>query len=70
MAMENIHNHTYGLMIETFIESSRERNFLFNSIKNIPTMKRIADWSLKWINDDDPFYKRLYAFSLLEGVFF
>ena len=33
-------------------------------------MKKIADWALKWINDDDPFYKRLYAFALLEGVFF
>ena len=28
------------------------------------------DWALKWINKDDSLGKRLYAFSILEGVLF
>ena len=66
--MENIHSETYSLLIDTFT-SGEEKERLFNAIKEIPCIKKKADWALKWINDM-PFSHRVVAFSAVEGIFF
>ena len=70
IAMENIHAETYSLLIDTYIRDADERNRLFQSIENIPCVRKKAEWALKWIRSDAPFAQRLMAFSLVEGVFF
>ena len=70
-AIENIHSHTYSLLIDTYIQDSKERDETFNAIKHIPCIKRKADWCFKWIMDKEAsFGQRLIAFAIVEGVFF
>lgn len=68
--MENIHSETYSLLIDTYIKDQNEKFFLLNAIKNIPSIKKKADWAIKWINNTNAFSERLVAFSIVEGIFF
>jgi ribonucleoside-diphosphate reductase beta chain len=67
--MENIHSETYSLLIDTYIKDSAERDHLFNAIETVPSVKKKADWALKWI-ESDSFAERLIAFAAVEGIFF
>lgn len=69
-AMENIHAQTYSLLIDTYIKDPKKKDFLFNSIDNIPCVKKKADWALKWLASERPFEQRVIAFAIVEGVFF
>jgi ribonucleotide reductase beta subunit family protein with ferritin-like domain len=71
IAMENIHSHTYSLLIETYIKNSEEKNKLFNAIEHFPSIKKKSDWAQKWIHDNrSSFATRLIAFACVEGIFF
>jgi len=71
VAMENIHSEMYSLLIDTYVESEAEKRYLFNAIENLPSVKKKADWALKWINDDKAsFAERIIAFAAVEGIFF
>ena len=34
--MENIHSETYSLLIDTYIDNNKEKDYLFNALENIP----------------------------------
>jgi len=71
IAMENIHSHTYSLLIETYIKDTVEKDKLFNAITNYDFIKRKSDWAQKWIHDNrSSFATRLVAFACVEGIFF
>lgn len=70
IAMENIHNETYSLLIDTYIESRLEKNQLFQATRYFPVINKKAEWAMKWINSDDSLAKRLLAFVIVEGLFF
>ena len=71
IAMENIHSHTYSLLIETYIKNNDEKYMLFNAIENYPCIKKKSEWAKKWINDNrSVFATRLVAFACIEGIFF
>ena len=71
IAMENIHSHTYSLLIETYIKDNEEKNKFFNAIENYPFIKKKSDWAQKWIHDNrSSFATRLVAFACIEGIFF
>ena len=71
MAMETVHSEMYSLMLDTFVKDPSKRNKLFNGINTIPAIKRKADWTIKWIEDDEsPFAQRLVAFAIVEGIMF
>jgi ribonucleotide reductase beta subunit family protein with ferritin-like domain len=71
IAMENIHSETYSLLIDTYIKDSGEKYKLLNAIETIPSIKKKAEWALKWINDkDSPFSHRVIGFAAVEGIFF
>jgi ribonucleoside-diphosphate reductase beta chain len=70
LGIEAIHGHTYGLMIDEYVKDEEYKNKLFNAIKNFPTIAKKAAWMRKWIFSQESFTKRLYAFALVEGVFF
>jgi ribonucleoside-diphosphate reductase beta chain len=67
--MESVHSEVYSLLIDTYIKDKEEQNFLFNAIETIPSIKKKAEWALKWINSES-FVERLVAFAAVEGVFF
>lgn len=70
IAMENIHSETYSMLIDTYITDKTEKNELFNAITNFPSIKKKADWALKWIHSDAGFAQRLVAYAAIEGIFF
>lgn len=67
--MENIHSEAYSLLIDTYIQDSAEKNFLFNAIENVPCVGEKANWALRWITKGS-FAERLVAFAAVEGIFF
>jgi ribonucleoside-diphosphate reductase beta chain len=69
IAIENIHSETYSLLIDTYIKDSTDRDYLFNAIDNIDSVKKKADWALKWVGSES-FAERIIAFAAVEGIFF
>jgi ribonucleoside-diphosphate reductase beta chain len=69
IAMENVHSETYSLLIDTYIRDTEEKERLFNAIETVPSVKKKAEWALKWI-DSASFAERLIAFAAVEGIFF
>ena len=71
IAMENIHSETYSLLIDTYIKDIEEKSKLLNAVDHFPSIKKKADWALKWISDDtSPFSHRVVGFAAVEGIFF
>lgn len=68
--MENVHSETYSLLLECYVPDVKERDFLLNSIENIPCIARKIKWIEKWLSSDERFAVRLFAFAIIEGVFF
>jgi ribonucleotide reductase beta subunit family protein with ferritin-like domain len=68
--MEDIHNECYSLMIDNLIKDSEEKKYLLNSIKTVPTIKDIADWSIKWIKSNLSISHKIIAFACIEGILF
>lgn len=68
--MESIHNECYSLMIDNLIKDPKEKLYLFNSIKTIPSIKKIADWAIKWIHSDLTIAHKIIAFACIEGILF
>ena len=71
IAMENIHSHTYSLLIETLIKDSNEKHKLFNSIHHFPCIEKKASWAKAWMDQTtNDFATRLVGFACVEGIFF
>lgn len=69
--MENIHSEMYSLLIDTFINEPKQKQYLFDAIDTIPCIRKKADWALRWISDrESTFAQRLVAFAAVEGIFF
>lgn len=67
--IEGVHAELYGLFIESYIKNESEKNEMFTPIESMDTVKKKAQWALKWLNSDS-FIERLVAFSIIEGLFF
>ena len=71
ITIENIHSEMYSVLIDTYISNPKEKDKLFNAIKNFPTIKQKANWSLSWIeNKSATFGERIVAFAAVEGIYF
>jgi ribonucleoside-diphosphate reductase beta chain len=68
--MEDVHGKTYSKLIKTYITNQTEQDKLFNAIEEFPAIKKKAMWACKWINNDADFATRLFAFMIVEGLFF
>lgn len=71
MAMESIHQETYCLLIDTYIQDPAARQRLFAAHTRIPSVRVKAQWAQRWIEcRDASFAERLVAFAAVEGIFF
>lgn len=70
IAMENVHAHTYALLLDTYIRDSEERERLFCAMDTVPCVKAKAEWATHYIASADDFAVRLVAFACVEGIFF
>lgn len=50
--MENIHNEAYSKLIETLVGDEKERNALYNAVKNVPSIQQKAEWALRWMGEE------------------
>jgi len=48
IAIENIHSEMYSLMIDAYVKDSAEKDRLFHAVDNFPSVKKKADWAIKW----------------------
>jgi len=69
-AIEDIHSEMYALLIDRYIKDPKEKDYLFNAVKNIPIISKKAAWANNWIHSDKPYSNRLVAFACVEGIFF
>eukprot|EP00494_Astrolonche_serrata_P028823 UN29090 len=69
-AMENIHSETYSLLIDTYIQDTKEKDRLFNAMETVPSVKKKANWAIRWMGSTVSFAQRLVAFACVEGIFF
>jgi len=70
ISIETIHGETYSLLIDTLIKDKKEQHRLFNAITTVPSIKKLSDWALKWLNSDGTYAERLIAFAAMEGILF
>jgi ribonucleoside-diphosphate reductase subunit M2 len=70
IASENVHSEMYSLLIDTYIKDQQEKTKLFNAMSTIPSIKKKAQWALKWLDSSADFAQRLVAFAAVEGIFF
>lgn len=69
-AMENIHSETYSLLVNTYITDPKEKEDAFCAIERYPSIKKKAQWAIKWMDKSRPFIEQLIAFAAVEGIFF
>lgn len=69
-AIEVTHNETYSNLIKSFVGDPEEQDKCLNSIKNYPAIKKIAEWSVFYMDRSLPLLERIIAFACLEGIIF
>lgn len=52
---EQVHSEVYSRLIDTYVKNEDDKQRLFNSIEEIPCVKKKADWAIKWMNKNDNF---------------
>lgn len=70
MMMENCHSEVYSLMLDNIVKDPERKQFLFNAIKTVPSVEKMANWAFKWIESSKNFAYRIVAFAIVEGIFF
>lgn len=70
MAMETVHSEVYSLLIDTLIRDPEKKAALFDAIHTVPVIAKKAAWAKRWMDQSAPFAQRLFAFAIMEGVFF
>jgi ribonucleotide reductase beta subunit family protein with ferritin-like domain len=62
----------YSLLIDSYVKDPSEKDRLFRAIDTVPSVRRKADWAIKWINKEglDTFAERIIGFAAVEGIFF
>ena len=68
--IENIHSEVYSLLIDTYISDPQEKHKFFHAIDNFPSVKKMADWAMKWTSSNVPFNQRILAYTCIEGIMF
>lgn len=67
--IENVHSHTYGLLLDTYVADSDEKNRLFDAVNSIAVIKKKVEWFQKYIQDGS-YSERMIATAIVEGIFF
>jgi ribonucleotide reductase beta subunit family protein with ferritin-like domain len=70
VAMENIHNETYAIMLTTLVKDETELNHLFKSLESIPSIKKMKKFGEKYMKKRVPTYQKVVAFACIEGIMF
>tara|TARA_X000001036_G_scaffold54733_1_gene44305 strand:- start:48 stop:1031 length:984 start_codon:yes stop_codon:yes gene_type:complete len=70
-AIETIHSEVYSLLIETYGETTEQKDKLFRAIETMPAVSKKAEWALSYMNpENNSFAQRIVGFAVVEGIFF
>ncbi len=69
-AIEVIHNEAYSMMIDAFISNPQKKAEALNAIKYYPSIKKIAQWMMEWMDTEKPLLERIVGFACVEGILF
>jgi ribonucleoside-diphosphate reductase beta chain len=67
--IETIHSEMYSLLIDKYIKSETEKEYLFDAIHTIPCIEKKAKWAKHYISNGN-IIEKLIAFAAVEGIFF
>jgi ribonucleoside-diphosphate reductase subunit M2 len=70
IGIETIHSEMYSLLIDTLVPDREEQHRLFHAVEHFPSVRKKADWAMKWLQSDASFAQRLIAFACIEGIHF
>lgn len=71
LGQEGIHADMYSRILETIYPAVEELQEKLADTERHPSLVGKQVWAKRWIdNDDQPFAVRLFAFAIVEGVFF
>jgi len=54
IAIENIHSEMYSLMIDAYVKDTQEKDQLFHAVDHFDSVRRKAEWALKWTDRCNP----------------
>lgn len=69
-AVEDVHSLTYTNHLLTLVKDPARIEQLLNSIDHFQSIRKKAEWALKWMDKSRPFEQRLIAFAVVEAVYF
>jgi ribonucleoside-diphosphate reductase beta chain len=64
------HSRTYAMLIDALVPTEKERQILFDGIREIKAIRRKAEWAMHWLDPTRRFAERLIAFYCVEGIMF
>jgi ribonucleotide reductase beta subunit family protein with ferritin-like domain len=70
IGIETIHSEMYSLLIDTLVPDREEQHRLFHAVEHFPSVRKKAEWAMKWLQSDASFAQRLIAFACIEGIHF
>lgn len=70
IAMEDIHAHTYSIILEAIIPDRVKRERLINAAQTIPVVAQMSNYMKECISSTAPFAERLLRMACVEGIFF
>ncbi len=68
--MEDVHAHTYSLLLDAIIPDKHERDELLSAFKTMPIITKMSQWMIDCTASDEPFPVRLLKMACVEGIFF
>ena len=69
LAMENVHNISYNIQIDTLIKDQAEKLKLFRAIENFPAVTKKCEWAKHWIKNGT-FQEQIIAQACIEMIAF
>lgn len=70
ISMEDIHAHTYSILLDAIIPRKEDRDRLINAAATVPSVKLMTEYMFKIIDSTEPLPKRLLMTACVEGIFF
>lgn len=68
--MENVHGQTYSALVQTLIDTQKERNEINEAWKTNKYLIKLVSLARKWENSKLPIGEHIVAFAFVEGVLF
>jgi ribonucleotide reductase beta subunit family protein with ferritin-like domain len=70
LMIEQNHSLVYSKLLDGYVHDEARKAQLLRANVEIPVIKEMADWALRWVSSGNSLAERLIAFICVEGIFF